>query len=35
VLAGETAAEALSPDERKRWVNTLERWLDNLRRASR
>jgi hypothetical protein len=22
-------------DERKRWVNTLERWLDNLRRASR
>ena len=35
VLAGEPAAEALSPDERKRWVNTLERWLDNLRRASR
>lgn len=23
------------PDERKRWVGTLERWLDNLRRASR
>jgi hypothetical protein len=23
------------PEERKRWVGTLERWLDNLRRASR
>jgi len=23
------------PDERKRWLGTLERWLDNLRRASR
>jgi len=26
---------ALVPDERKRWLGTLERWLDNLRRASR
>jgi hypothetical protein len=24
-----------APDERRRWVSTLERWLDNLRRASR
>jgi hypothetical protein len=23
------------PDERRRWIGTLERWLDNLRRASR
>jgi hypothetical protein len=24
-----------APDDRRRWVSTLERWLDNLRRASR
>ena len=34
-LTDEAAAAALAPDARKRWVSTLERWLDNLRRASR
>ena len=34
-LTDEAAAAALEPDARKRWVSTLERWLDNLRRASR
>jgi hypothetical protein len=34
-LRGEAAAHAPGSDERKRWVSTLERWLDNLRRASR
>ncbi len=34
-LRGEAEAGAAAPDERKRWVGTLERWLDNLRRASR
>jgi hypothetical protein len=33
-LTGEAAGAGLSPDERKRWMATLERWLDNLRRAS-
>jgi hypothetical protein len=33
-LTGEVAEAELSPGERKRWVATLERWLDNLRRAS-
>jgi hypothetical protein len=30
-----SGARAPAPDERRRWVSTLERWLDNLRRASR
>lgn len=34
-LRSETEQRARVPDERKRWVGTLERWLDNLRRASR
>jgi hypothetical protein len=34
-LHGEVEGGAALPDERKRWVGTLERWLDNLRRASR
>jgi hypothetical protein len=35
-LRGEGAAtRPPAPDERRRWVSTLERWLDNLRRASR
>ena len=34
-LTGEAEPAELSPDERKHWVATLERWLDNLRRASR
>jgi hypothetical protein len=34
-LQSETEERARVPDERKRWVGTLERWLDNLRRASR
>jgi hypothetical protein len=34
-LTGEVTEAELAPDERKRWVSTLERWLDNLRRASR
>jgi len=34
-LTDEAAEAALAPDARKRWVSTLERWLDNLRRASR
>jgi hypothetical protein len=35
-LRGETAARPPpAPDDRRRWVSTLERWLDNLRRASR
>jgi hypothetical protein len=34
-LTDEAAAAALAPDARKRWVSTLERWLDNLRSASR
>ena len=34
-LQGDAEEGAAAPDERKRWVGTLERWLDNLRRASR
>jgi hypothetical protein len=34
-LRSETERGAAAPDDRKRWVGTLERWLDNLRRASR
>lgn len=34
-LEREVAAASELPEERKRWVGTLERWLDNLRRASR
>jgi hypothetical protein len=34
VLEAEEGA-ALAPEVRKRWVNTLERWLENLRRDSR
>jgi len=34
-LTDEAAEAALAPDARKRWVSTLEHWLDNLRRASR
>jgi hypothetical protein len=34
-LTDEAEEAALAPDARKRWVSTLERWLDNLRRASR
>lgn len=34
-LTSDAAEAALAPDERKRWVSTLERWLDNLRRVSR
>jgi hypothetical protein len=30
-----SAARPPAPDDRRRWVSTLERWLDNLRRASR
>ena len=33
-LTSDAAEAALAPDERKRWLSTLERWLDNLRRAS-
>ena len=35
VLEGGADALPLGADERKRWMSTLERWLDNLRRASR
>ena len=31
----EMADASLEPEERKRWIATLEDWLDNLRRASR
>jgi hypothetical protein len=34
-LRGEAEERTRVPDERKRWLGTLERWLDNLRRASR
>jgi hypothetical protein len=34
-LEREVEAAREVPEERKRWVGTLERWLDNLRRASR
>jgi len=34
-LEREVAEASLVPEERKRWIGTLERWLDNLRRASR
>jgi hypothetical protein len=34
-LTGEAEEAALTANERKRLVSTLERWLDNLRRASR
>jgi hypothetical protein len=34
VLEGREDA-TLAPEERKRWVSTLERWLENLRRDSR
>lgn len=34
-LTDEAAEDALGPDARKRWLSTLECWLDNLRRASR
>ena len=31
----EVQAASELPDERRHWIGTLERWLDNLRRASR
>jgi len=34
-LRGQAEERAVLPEERKRWVGTLERWLGNLRRASR
>jgi len=34
VLEGDANAVSPAADERKRWMGTLERWLDNLRRAS-
>ena len=34
-LRGDEEERARVPEERKRWVGTLERWLDNLRRSSR
>jgi hypothetical protein len=34
-LEREVEAASEVPEERKRWIGTLERWLENLRRASR
>lgn len=34
-LSDEREAADAEPEARKEWVGTLERWLDNLRRASR